>query len=572
MKKLWLTLLVICAAFSLSQAQIVISEIMYNPPESGTDSLEYIELYNASNASVNMEGWSMSGVEFVFPAVNLAPGQYLVISKSAAAMQSVLGVSTTQWTSGALINSPGETLKVLNAAGTTIDEVTYVNAAPWPIDANSQGPSLVLCDPNSDNSLPVNWQACTTNTGVTLNGKVIFANPGAASDCSGSNVLSATNDQVVTASGEAKSFSVLANDLLPNPVTSFSAITNPMQGAITINANNTINYTPVQGYCGQDGFSYRVCDASKCDTATVTILVICYKTYTIPQVTTENASGVADSLGVNAILTGTVYGVNLRPTNNNGPAILFTLMDDNGEGIAVSSLTNNFGYSVTEKDKVTVRGRIGQFNGQTEIQPDTLWKTSAGNPLVAPSVVINHTEATESRLIKIKNVKLLDPTKWTTGMGTSGFTCLAISDDYPTDTITIRIDRDVETYLSAAPPEPFDVTGIGGQFDQSSPYSTGYQIIPRYNNDISSIASGTKQADFSALVSLTPNPVSDVLTLRSEIGFERISIFSANGQLVKTIENPALTEQINVSNLSMGTYFVRIEKSNGVWSTRFVKM
>ncbi|MEI6409788.1 MAG: lamin tail domain-containing protein, partial [Bacteroidota bacterium] len=132
MKKMLLTLLVICAAISLSQAQIVITEIMYNPPESGTDSLEYIELYNVSNASVNMEGWSMFGVEYVFPAFTLAPGKYVVLSKNAAALQSVLGVSTTQWTNGALTNSPGETIKVLNAAGATIDEVTYVNAAPWP--------------------------------------------------------------------------------------------------------------------------------------------------------------------------------------------------------------------------------------------------------------------------------------------------------------------------------------------------------------------------------------------------------------------------------------------------------
>ena len=41
---------------------IVITEIMYNPPESSTDSLEFIEIYNNEISAVDLTGYSLSGV------------------------------------------------------------------------------------------------------------------------------------------------------------------------------------------------------------------------------------------------------------------------------------------------------------------------------------------------------------------------------------------------------------------------------------------------------------------------------------------------------------------------------
>lgn len=571
MKKTLLAFCFLLTVMFRAEAQIVITEIMYNPPETGVDSLEYIELYNVSNSPVNLEGWSIFGVTFVFPAVILGPGQYILSGIKPAAIQAVLGKTALAWTGGALTNG-GETLKVLNPGGTVIDEVTYSSAAPWPLEAAGNGSSLVLCDPNADNSNVANWQAATTSTGVTLNGKEIKANPLAASGCTGTNTLSAINDNVNVPSGTTRIINVLGNDLVPNPITSLTILgTGPANGTATIGADNKITYSPAAGYCGNDVFQYKLCDASACDTATVNIKVICYKPYTIGQVTNENAQGQADSLGVYTELQGTVYGFNIRPGVAGGTSLLFTIIDNNGNGIAVSSLNGDFGYNVVEKDIVTIRGIIGQFNGQTEIQPDTVIKISANNPLLAATPAIKLSEATESKLIKFTKLRLVNPATWTTGLGASGFTCLAVSDDNLSDTITIRIDRDVETYNSPAPPEPFNLTGLGSQFDNSVPYSSGYQVLPRYNADINTLVA-VKNVDFSAQVQLSPNPATDVLNIRSDLQVDQITIMGVDGRILTVLNTPNQFEQINTSKFPSGTYFVRIAKDGAAWTTRFIKI
>jgi hypothetical protein len=50
--------------------------------------------------------------------------------------------------------------------------------------------------------------------------------------------------------------------------------------------------------------------------------------------------------------------------------------------------------------------------------------------------------------------------------------------------MTMRIDSDTDIDGSTAPVGTFDVTGIGSQYDSSSPYDEGYQIFPRQLTDI----------------------------------------------------------------------------------------
>ncbi len=201
-----------------------------------------------------------------------------------------------------------------------------------------------------------------------------------------------------------------------------------------------------------------------------------YPVYSIGKVTTNDAEGAADSLGVKCQLQGVVYGVNIRGEDN---GLQFTVIDSGNNGIGVFSSTKDFDYTVTEGDEIIIQGTIDQFNGLTQIIPDTLWRISQNKPLVAPTIATDLNEATESQLIQLNNIRLLDADDWTNGG--SGFN-LDVTNGL--DTFRMRIDADTDIFGLAAPSGTFTLRGIGSQFDNTSPYTSGYQIIPRYIQDI----------------------------------------------------------------------------------------
>ncbi|MEZ4908707.1 MAG: hypothetical protein R2771_13945 [Saprospiraceae bacterium] len=68
--------------------------------------------------------------------------------------------------------------------------------------------------------------------------------------------------------------------------------------------------------------------------------------------------------------------------------------------------------------------------------------------------------------------------QWT-GSG-SGFN-VTVTDG--TNSYALRIDNDVDVYSKAAPVGKFNVSGLLGQYDKTSPYLDGYQLFPRYESD-----------------------------------------------------------------------------------------
>jgi len=186
-----------------------------------------------------------------------------------------------------------------------------------------------------------------------------------------------------------------------------------------------------------------------------------------------------DANGVN-VLSKTSYRTRLRGTvyspSFNTTSLQFAISDGTG-GIYVFA-PNVKNYTPVLGDSIEVRGFITQFNGLTEINADSI--RSIGTQLLRkPKPAKKVTEIQENEFVRINNVYLVDPTKWSTG--TSSFN---VDITNGTDTTVLRVTNAVNVIGSPAPTGRFDVQGIGTQFDNSNPFTSGYQLLVRYRTDI----------------------------------------------------------------------------------------
>ncbi len=155
-------------------------------------------------------------------------------------------------------------------------------------------------------------------------------------------------------------------------------------------------------------------------------------------------------------------------------------LQDSTGGICVYNPTVD--WSVQTGDSVTVTGRIAQYNGLTEIkEPGTL--VNHGRAVVQPlpldltchdvsaAFQSDGSEPNESRLIRLRRVVFR-----ATGSN-EGF----LLDS--TGSCKIYFDADARI----RPPQSgdtVDVVGILKQWDNSAPYTEGYEIVPRSQADI----------------------------------------------------------------------------------------
>ena len=151
---------------------IVINEIAWAGTAASSND-EWIELYNAGDATVDLAGWQLraaDGSPTIALSGSLAPGEFLLLERSDD--QTVADIAAAIIYSGAL-NNQGERLELLDAQGQVVDAVN-ADGGPWP--AGSAGPdfrSMERIDPTAP-AVDGNW---ASNDGVRRCGHDAAGNP-----------------------------------------------------------------------------------------------------------------------------------------------------------------------------------------------------------------------------------------------------------------------------------------------------------------------------------------------------------------------------------------------------------
>ncbi len=130
---------------------VVLNELNYNPVDDNPDS-EFVELFNAGGAPVDLSGWCFAGISYCFPAgSSIGPGGFVVLYGS-------------QYDGG--LSNSGEKITLSDAAKVTVDTVTYGDDGVWPALADGDGHSLQRRDPASAGNKPGNWLSFDPSPGA----------------------------------------------------------------------------------------------------------------------------------------------------------------------------------------------------------------------------------------------------------------------------------------------------------------------------------------------------------------------------------------------------------------------
>ena len=144
--------------------KIVINEINYNSASS-FDTEDWVELYNNNGSPVDISGWifkdSDDGHIFTIPqGTILNTNAYLVLCIDTTLFKPLFpDVNNFIGNVGFGLSGSGELVRLYDDQMTLIDSLTYNDNTPSPTEADGNGASLSLKNPNLDNSVAENWVA-----------------------------------------------------------------------------------------------------------------------------------------------------------------------------------------------------------------------------------------------------------------------------------------------------------------------------------------------------------------------------------------------------------------------------
>jgi hypothetical protein len=594
-----------CLASSVAIFAQPCSDLFLSEYIEGSSNNKAIEIYNPTAGSINLAGYELRnffngntsvGPDYVLPLAGIIPagGTYTVVNPSSNA--TLLGLADTLTPANGqgrfVANFNGDDAIALYNGTTLIDVIGLIGTDPgtswvYGVDFNTQNKTLVrkaIIQEGSiswDSTIAINnWNVLaqddfsdfgthTMNACSAILDTLVKFSPtsGSVSEASGSATLSLVYNPTSPVTGFSASVVLKSGNAadignFTTQTVNFPAGTNTGSVSVTITDNSLEDGNKTFVFALRNPSAGMLLGADSLFTLTVTdddVVVPGLPVYTIAQVRGTNTDGGPDSLGVLCEVRGTVYGVNTRSTG-----LQFTMRDGTG-GIGVFSPSNTFGYTVNEGDSIRLIGRVSVFRGLSQM--DFLNVTEANiipvgtGSIKAPSFVTALNESTESDLVRIANCTLVDAAQWT-GSAT-GFN-VQITDG--NQVYTMRIAPNTTAVTMAAPATMFDVIGIGSQFatTTAAPFTDGYQIIPRKQEDILLGGSISENAE-SASMAVFPNPASERFTVKFEADdntFAVVALKDLTGRTVmqKRIAVAAGTNQVELeSRTAPGVYLVTVD-------------
>ncbi len=186
------------------QKDLVITEIYSSPTStSGLPNAEYLELFNRSNAPINIGGWSIkddtSGTVNITNYV-LFPDSFVVLCSTSNVLLFPSNIAVFGLSSFPSLNNTGDHIYLKNNLGFLVDEVNYLDTWYRSATKKTGGWSLELIDREFTCSNKFNWIASVNSKGGTP-GKSNSVN-GVFSDAQAPNLLRA----IVTSPSSVKLF------------------------------------------------------------------------------------------------------------------------------------------------------------------------------------------------------------------------------------------------------------------------------------------------------------------------------------------------------------------------------
>ncbi len=136
------------------------------------------------------------------------------------------------------------------------------------------------------------------------------------------------------------------------------------------------------------------------------------------------------------------------------------------------------GFNPQPGDAITATGTLTNYSGLLEITPIASFTVnSTGNPLPAPEVITPNglDEQVEGRIVKLEDVYF---------SGTGNFAAGTITAQAGAASANVYLRSGHPLIGTPIPTGPVDIVGIASQYDNSAPYTSGYQLLPRNASDI----------------------------------------------------------------------------------------